>query len=175
MKRYFLFALVMILAVGTVSAQEGVWIVGMVSSHHHNFNADHRLSGMDNPFGYGLALGYSLNEYAAFGFTGEYFNGDMESGAGEETLWRSSFSAYLFPVQWDRIKPYISTGLVHTRQNQSFDSGMEETNHLLQMRHGLGLDVHVLAGVHVNLESAIYSDGLNYVGTVNSFGFRYAF
>ncbi|MCK5148120.1 hypothetical protein KAR48_15295 [bacterium] len=175
MKRNFLFALIMTLGVSTVSARDGVWTVGMVSSHHHNFKTEHRLSGLDNPFGYGLSLGYFLNEFAAFGITGEYFSGDMELGTGEETLWRSSFSAYLFPVQWNRIKPYLSTGLVHTRQNQDFANGMEKTNHLLQMRHGLGLDVMVFAGVHVNLESAIYSDGLNYLGTVNSFGFRYTF
>lgn len=175
MKRYFSIALVLLLAVGTVSAQEGSWTVGMISSHHHNFKAEHRLSNMDNPYGYGMALGYSLNQYAAFAVTGEYLTGDLQSKLGEETQWRSSFSAYLYPVQWNRFKPYLATGLVYTRQNQEFDNGSEETSHLLQMRHGLGLEVSIMPGVHLNLETAVYSDGLNFVGNVNSFGFRYAF
>jgi len=175
MKRYFSIALVLLLTVGTVSAQDGSWTVGLISSHQHNFKAEHRLSDMNNPFGYGMALGYSMNQYASFGVTGEYFSGDLQSKLGEETLWRGSFSAFLFPVQWNRVRPYLSTGVVYTHQNLDLDSGAEETDNLLQMRHGLGLDVVIIPGVHLNLETAVYSDGLNFVGNVNSFGFRYAF
>lgn len=175
MKRLTLFVMILALAAGTASAQDGHWTVGLISSHQHNFKADHRLSEMDNPMGYGLSLGYTINQYATFGVTATYYNADLESSLGDETLWRSSFSTYLFPFQWDRVRPFVSAGLVYSHQNLDFNGGTNETKNLLQMRHGLGLDVVIVPGVHLNLESAFYSDGLNYLGAVNSFGFRYIF
>jgi len=174
MKQYKLSVVILLMLATSVMAQDGVWSFGVVGSHHKNHNSSLRLSEMDNPTGMGVFAGYSINEYLTFGLTGHRFSGDIENGMGEATLFRSSASAYLFPIQWKRFRPFISAGMIYTRQELDYNIGNEKTDHLLQMRHGLGLDVALFPGVSISGELAVFSDGLNFIGSTRSVGIRYS-
>lgn len=173
MKHLKTFGLSLLLLSGSVFAQDNHLMVGLISSHFHNFKADQRISEMRNPFSSGVLLGYSVNQNLAFSMTGQYMNGDMEDKTGDESMTRLTLSAHVFPFQWNLVKPYVSGGLVYTRQSLDSDLVGDEVHHFLQLRQSLGLDVMLFPHVSLNFDMSVYSDGLNYLGEVNSFGLRY--
>ena len=175
MKSSKLFGLAILSMAGSLLAGNNPFTVGLISSHFHNDKSGHRMNEMRNPFGYGLLVGYTVNENLTFSATGELLDGNMEMQNGNESSMRTSLSASVFPFQWSRIRPYVSGGLVFTRQKLAMNNQNDETNHLLEMRESLGVDVLLLPGIALNVDAAIYSDGLNYQGVVNSLGFRYIF
>lgn len=175
MKRITILTATVLLIAGTAFSQQGTWTAGLISSHFNNFESDQRIDKMDNPFGYGLVVGYHLLDKAALSITGEYLNGNMQEQPGDETSIRTSFAAYIFPVQFGRFRPYVSGGLVYTHQSLKPENGSDETDNLFQLRESVGLDVMLVPRVFFNFDLAAYSDGFGYLGSVNSFGFRYTF
>jgi hypothetical protein len=159
---------------GRSMAQSGRFSVGILSSHFHNYRADQRVSDIKNPFGYGAVVGCRIDNALSLGFAGEYFSGGMQNRVGDETAFRGSLSFFVFPVQSDRLKPYLSAGLVDTRRTIKRADGGETTGNRLQIREGIGVDLAVLPAVSLNFDVAAYSDGLKFLGMANSFGLRYA-
>ena len=177
MKKIFYITTLVLLIVtsGTVLAQNNHLTVGFVSSHFHNYDSNDRLSQQNNPFGYGIVLGYQVNEQFALGFTGEYSKGDIQNVAGREKNFRGNFSFFVFPVSFSMFKPYVSAGIVYNHKNLDYDQLDKETDNWLNMRNSIGIDLAILPGIALNLDAAIYSDGLNFLGHANTVGLRYSF
>ncbi|MBU1100943.1 MAG: porin family protein [Bacteroidetes bacterium] len=149
--------------------------VGVVGTHFANLNGDDRISGIDNPFGYGLVLGYKVNNNLSVAFTGEYFKDDIEGVGGQEKNIRTHISAYITPFELETIIPYISAGVVYTNRKLEYDNSFEETKSIFNGRFGLGVDYPVFSGISLNADLGLYTDGLSFVGWSNSLGFRYSF
>ncbi|MBN2091519.1 outer membrane beta-barrel protein [candidate division KSB1 bacterium] len=177
MKRnYFIMLMVGLFCLSsTLMAQNSKLTFGLLSSHFHNYNSDQRLTEIKNPFGYGLVLGYQLNEHLSLGFTGEYFNGTIESNLGDASHFRGNFSFFIFPFSQKLVNPYFSSGVVYNYQKLEYNQLADETKDRLHLRTGLGLDFAITPVIHLNFDTSIQSDGMNFVGNVNSFGVRYVF
>ena len=175
MKRFTILTAAILLTAATAFSQQGIWTAGLITSHFNNFESNQRIDKMDNPHGYGLVVGYNILDKAALSVTGEYLNGNIQDQPGDETSIRTSFSAHIFPVQFGRFRPYISGGLVYMHQSLKPENGSDDTDHLFQLRESVGVDIMLIQRVFFNFDLAAYTDGFGYLGSVNSFGFRYAF
>lgn len=156
------------------NAQE-IFSFGLVGTRFANTDDDNKLTEIENPFGYGIILGYSLNQNVTIALTGEYFNDDMEDLAGEETDYRMHLSAYYMPADFSGIRPYLSAGIVYTNRNYEFNIGGEETDNVFNGRIGAGLDYSLISNISLNADLGFYTDGLKFVGWTSSIGLRYGF
>jgi len=147
--------------------------VGLVGTHFHNYQSDNRLTEITNPYGIGAVVGYQLNQDFGLGLTVEYFNGDMERYAGTETDYRAHLSAFAFPIRIYNARPYLSAGIVFTRQKQDFDNGQEKTDNWFNGRMGVGVDYPVLPNVSLNVDFGFYSNGWDFVGWASTVGIRF--
>jgi outer membrane protein W len=161
----------MLVALTTVNAQSN-FSVGLVGTRFANTDNDNKLTETDNPFGYGVILGYAVNEQVTIALTGEYFEEDLESSAGKETDYRTHLSAYYLIENFAGIYPYLSSGVVYTHRKIDFGSTTKNDD-LFNARLGAGLDYHIISNVNLNVDFGFYTDGLDFVGWTSSLGLRY--
>lgn len=170
--KLFVIAFFMLLFISGIFAQSK-FSVGLVGTRFENIGSEQKLTEIENPFGYGVILGYSLSKEFTVAFTGEYFKDDLKSIAGEERDIRTHLSAYFTPFQAQTLRPYFSAGLVYTNRNTTYTAtNLEETKGIFDGRFGVGLDYNLLQNVYLNFDAGVYSDGLNIVGWSSSIGLR---
>ena len=168
-----LFAIVfMLIAIVTINAQNN-FSVGLVGTRFSNTDNNNKLTQIENPIGYGIILGYAINDQFMVALTGEYFQDDMENLTGKETDYRFHLSGYLKPVDFSGIHPYVSAGVVYTNREFDYEQLKNEKDHLLNARIGAGLDYSLIPNINFNLDLGFYTDGLNFVGWTSSIGLRY--
>ena len=146
-------ALLALLAIGifTIATAQEQFSFGLVGTRFSNTDNNNKLTEIENPVGYGVILGYAVNENLTIALTGEYFQDDMENSLGEETDYRAHLSAYFMPLEFNSFRPYISAGMVFTNRNYDYIKNADETDNLL----------------------GFYTDGLKFVGWTSSIGLRY--
>jgi len=171
MKKLFLL-LITIGLFATANAQEH-FSFGLVGTRFANTDNNNKLTEIENPFGYGVILGYTINKNVTVALTGEYFNDNMENLPGKETDYRMHLSAYYMPADFAGIKPYLSAGVVYTNRNYDYNLSEDETDHIFNGRIGAGLDYSLFSNISLNVDLGFYTDGLNFVGWTSSIGLRY--
>lgn len=154
-------------------AQSNNFSVGLIGTQFSNLNSTDRISQIDNPFGYGLIVGYKINQSVTVALTGEYFKGDIANSLGEEKNLRAHLSVYLLPVTFGKFSPYISTGWVYTNRNTDFTNNINKTKNFLNGRIGLGVDYALIQNLGLNADFGMYTDGLSLVGFSSSVGLRF--
>ena len=171
MKKLF----IILLAIGflTITGAQERFSFGLVGTRFANTDNSNKLTEIDNPLGYGVILGYALNENLTIALTGEYFKDDMKNSLGKETDYRAHLSAYLMPFEFTNIRPYLSAGLVYTNRNFDYAIGNDEKDNLFNGRIGVGLDYSLIRNIGLNADFGFYTDGLNFVGWTSSIGLRY--
>ena len=162
----------MVLTYTGLFAQSTNLSVGFIGTQFINLNDDNRISEIDNPLGYGVIVGYKLNDNLTLAFTGEYFKDDVEGSLGEEKDIRAHLSAYLVPVKLGKFSPYLSSGLVFTNRNINYNNKSTDKN-FLNARFGFGVDYSLIQNLGLNIDFGTYTDGFNLVGFSSSFGLRY--
>lgn len=146
---------------------------GLVGTRFENFNNDSKLTNIKDPFGYGLVAGYTLNKDLTIAFTGEYFKDNMENTPGNERDIRTHVSLYLTPFSMKDIRPYISAGIVYTNRQFEFTAlNTTENNGRFDGRFGAGVDFHLISNLSLNLDAALYNDGMHIAGWSSSAGLR---
>ena len=164
-------AALMIMTCGMIAQNR--FSFGLVGTRFANLGSEHKLTGIDNPFDYGLVLGCAINKEISVGFIGEYLNENMKNSIGEEKDFRTHLSAYFTPFTSRTIRPYFSAGLVYTIRNNTYTLiNTEETKGIFDGRLGVGLDYNLMQNIYLNLDAGLYSDGLNIVGWSSSVGLR---
>ena len=146
---------------------------GLVGTRFANTDNNNKLTEIENPFGYGVILGYAVNQNLTVALTGEYFKDDMQNISGKETDYRVHLSAYYMPADFSGIKPYLSTGIVYTNRNYEYVSGDDENDSIFNGRIGAGLDYSLFSNISLNADLGFYTDGLQFVGWTSSLGLRY--
>jgi len=176
MKKSLIIGLMVFLAFGVSRgfAQSRNFSFGIITTQFHNNDGDARISEIDNPVGVGAIVGYQINSRVGVGFTAEYFSDDMQNLAGTEKDYRGNLSFFIFPVQFNRLHPYISAGTIYTHRKQNFDDGRSRSKNWIDARMGTGLDINLFRNVNLNTDVGVYSDGLNVVGWGGSIGLRFA-
>jgi opacity protein-like surface antigen len=147
--------------------------IGLVGTRFENMDNDSKLTNIKDPFGYGLILGYKINKDLTVAFTGEYFKDNMDNIAGNERDLRTHISLYLTPFSMKEIQPYISAGLVYT--NRQFDYTALNTtvnDNRFDGRFGAGVDFHLISNLSLNVDAALYNDGMHIAGWSSSIGLR---
>lgn len=171
MKKLFL----ILLTIGflTFTGAQERFSLGLVGTRFVNTDNSNKLTEIDNPLGYGVILGYALNENLTVALTWEYFKDDLKNSLGKETDYRAHFSAYYMPVNYNGISPYVSAGFVYTNRNYSYKNDDEKTDNLFNGRIGTGLDYTIIQNIGINADLGFYTDGLKFVGWTSSVGLRY--
>jgi opacity protein-like surface antigen len=147
--------------------------IGLVGTRFENMDNDSKLTNIKDPFGYGLILGYKINKDLTVAFTGEYFKDNMDNIPGNERDLRTHISLYLTPFSIKEIQPYISAGLVYT--NRQFDYtalNTTENDSRFDARFGAGIDFHLISNLSLNIDAALYNDGMHIAGWSSSVGLR---
>lgn len=165
---------VLVLLLAQTGIAQNKFSIGLVGTRFENTNDNHNLTNAENPLGYGMIVGYSLNENVTFALTGEYFKDDMEKIEGTEKDFRAHLSTYIIPVTFDRFRPYVSAGLVYTNRKLEYNGlKSNETKDVFNGRIGAGIDYLFLDFVGLNVDFGFYNDGWNFVGWSSSVGLRY--
>jgi hypothetical protein len=167
----YLFAIVA-LANSAESQLEGV-TVGLIGSQFGNFQRDQRISEIKNPVGYGIIVGYQFHRNAALALTTEFFNGNIESGGGTERDTRTNMSLFIFPIEYSRLRPYLSTGVVLTLRSLAYMNAATEKKNIISGRLGGGVDYPILGPINANGDLGFYTDGWRYIGWGGTLGLRY--
>lgn len=167
--------LLVLLSIGFLSvlSAQGRFSLGLVGTRFANTDNSNKLTEIDNPFGYGVILGYAVNENLTVALTGEYFKDDMKNSLGEETDYRAHLSAYFMPLEYNNFRPYLSAGMVFTNRNYDYTNSASETDNLINARMGLGVDYSIFQNIGLNADLGFYTDGLKFVGWTSSIGLRY--
>jgi len=146
---------------------------GLVGTRFENIDNDSKLTDIKNPVGYGLIVGYKLNKDLTLAFTGEYFKDNMENISGNERDLRTHISLYLTPFSIKEINPYISAGLVYTNRQFEYTAlNTTKNDGRFDGRFGAGVDFHLISNLSLNVDAALYNDGMNIAGWSSSIGLR---
>lgn len=173
MKKLVSITLLVFLLLQTGFAQSK-FSAGLVGTLFGNTNDNNKLTKAKNPFGYGLIIGYALNENVNVALTGEYFKNDFEGITGKEIDFRTNLSTYITPILFDGIRPYFSAGVVYTNRKFDYNGFISaETKNIINSRIGAGINYSLNKYVDLNLDLGLYNDGLYFVGWSSSVGFRY--
>jgi len=157
-----------------ISAQANNFSFGLVGTRFDNFDNDNKLTEIDNPMGYGLIVGYKINNDLTVAFTGEYFEDDLSDNLGTETDYRGHLSAFLTPFRMEKLRPYLSAGFVFTHRNIEYNqTGIDSDKNMIHAKFGVGFDYRLIQNIGLNFDLGVYSDGLNMDGWSSSFGLRY--
>lgn len=170
-KLFMIFLAILLMTSGLMAQNR--FSIGLVGTRFENIGNEQKLTGIDNPLGYGVIIGYSVSKDFSAAFTGEYFKSDLKSISGNERNIRTHLSAYFTPITLQTMRPYFSAGIVYTNRNTTYNErNVEETKGFFNGRFGAGLDLNLLQNVYLNFDAGIYSDGLNFVGWSSSIGLR---
>jgi hypothetical protein len=169
-----LVAVLSLLSLQTTMAQFDIHraSLGIVSTQVFSQDQDRKMSDIKNPLGMGAVLGYQLNNVSAVGLTVQYADGKLEEGGGKEKDLRTSLSIFVFPLSTQTLRPYISAGMVYTRQTTTFDSGLDQSRDLWHARLGVGAEYPLFRMVTMTLDLGTYNDGMKFVAGGGSLGFR---
>ena len=174
MKKLLVFLTIMI-ATTNIFSQSSNFSVGVIGSHFHNDSNENKISEADNPYGYGLVISKGITKDFSIALTGEYMQGDLKSGLGEEKDLRFHFTGIIHPFTFDSFQPYLSGGFVYTHRNFNYDSNVQKSDDsedLINGRVGMGVNVPILKNLFVNGDLGIYTDGYGYVGWGSNLGIR---
>ena len=174
MKKLLVLLTVMFTTVNVYS-QPSNFSVGLIGSHFHNDSNNNRISEADNPYGYGFVISKGITKDFSIALTGEYMQGDLESGLGKEKDIRLLFTGIIHPFTLEYFQPYFSGGFVYTHRNFTYNSNVIKSNNtddLINARMGMGVNVPILSNLFVNGDLGVYMDGYGYVGWGSNLGFR---
>ena len=174
MKKLIVFLTILFVSTNVYS-QTSNFSVGLIGSHFHNDSNDNRISEAENPYGYGLVISKGITKDFSIALTGEYMQGDLESGLGEEKDIRLHFTGIVHPFTLEYFQPYFSGGFVYTHRNFTYNSKVIKSNNtddLINARMGMGVNVPILNNLFVNGDLGVYMDGYGYVGWGSNLGFR---
>lgn len=173
MKHKLYYAIAIIFILSSINFAQNRFSVGLVGTRFENIGDEQKLTEIDSPYGYGVILGYSINQDFTVAFTGEYFKDDLKSIPGKETNYRAHFSAYFTPLQTTTIRPYLSAGFVYTNRSSEYTlTNTTETKGVFDARFGAGLDYPLIRNLSLNFDLGVYSDGLKFVGWSSSIVLR---
>jgi hypothetical protein len=79
-------------------------------------------------------------------------------------------NALLFPIQFERLSPYVIYGLVWVQHNNNTET---KSNNDFHFQYGIGSDLSVTGNIFFSAEAKIYTDGWNYQGWGTSFSIGY--
>ena len=147
--------------------------LGVVSTQVFTQDQDHKLSDIKNPLGMGAVLGYQFNKAGAVGLTMQYADGNIEQGGGKEKDVRTSLSVFVYPLATQTVRPYVSAGMVYSRQTTTFDKGGNQTNDLWHARLGVGAEYPIFRMITLTVDLGTYNDGMRFVAGGGSLGVRF--
>ncbi len=167
--------LLLLLASVSINAQANKISVGMIGTQFINNSGDNKISHADNPFGYGMILGYHFNNEFSVAFTGEFFDNDLKAGNGSEKNFRGHLSVFLMPFGFERVHPYVSGGIVVSHRETNYENSLfgNKNKNIINGRLGLGADIPLIANFSLNGDLGFYTDGFEFVGISTSLGLRY--
>ncbi len=109
-----LIILMVLFSTTTFFSQTSSLSIGLIGSHFHNDSNNNRISEADNPYGYGVVISKGITKDFSIALTGEYMQGNLESGLGEEKDIRLHFTGIVHPFTLEYFQPYFSGGFVYT-------------------------------------------------------------
>lgn len=146
--------------------------IGFVGTQFGNLGNGEKLTKLNNPFGYGLLMGYKFDKNFSVAFTGEYLSDNINNIEGKENDLRIHASAFLTPIIFGNFQPYLSAGFVYTNRKYDYKFLDDETKSLVNGRFGFGVDYNLFSNLSFNLDFGLYNDGLMLAGYSTSFGLR---
>lgn len=172
MKQKLFTAVLALFLVSGMSMAQGKYSFGLVSSNLVNIGDDHKLSEIDQPFGYGFVLGAKLTKEATVAATFEYVTGDVENSLATQDDYRGHISIFVTPVNFGKFYPYFSGGAVISTTRTSLNNNTDDDTRLFA-RFGFGVDYKLISNFALNLDFGLYSNGMKFNGLSNSIGLRF--
>ncbi|GAB4144654.1 MAG: hypothetical protein Fur0015_12420 [Ignavibacteriales bacterium] len=164
--------IIVLLFAATIANAQNNFSIGFVGTQFGNIGSGEKLTKIENPFGYGLLLGYKFDKNLSVALTNEFLKDNMKNNLGKESDFRVHASAYLTPVKFGNFHPYLSAGFVYTNRKYDYKFLDDETKSLINGRFGLGVDYNFFSNLSLNLDFGLYNDGLMLAGYTTSFGLR---
>jgi opacity protein-like surface antigen len=155
----------------TYAEQASRWSIAFKSSYFGDqSNSSNRLTAVEDPLSLGFQLRYFPRQDIALQFADECLNGTTRENKGDELNLQVSLSALFFPIQFERLSPYLIYGLVWIQHNNNTET---KSNNDFKFQFGIGSDFSLTGNIFYSAEVKTYTNGWNYQGWGTSFSIGY--
>jgi outer membrane protein W len=166
-----LIIVLVILTSMTYAQQSNRWNIALKTSYlGDQSNSLHRLTAIEDPVSLGFQLRYFPRQEIALQFSNEYLNGKTRNNKGDELNIQASLSALFYPIQFERLSPYLIYGLVWNQHNSNSELKSDSD---LNFQFGIGSDISITRSIFYSVNVKSYTNGWNFQGWGSSFSIGY--